>query len=313
GTERGSPSRPPRGPSAPGSVFPGAPSSLPSAPVPSAPIPVPSYRCFKAVMFLSGLLFGSGVIFALCYGQRVLGARLGLAASAGIALPIGLLCGLLTALLRSVGLFTTGLLLGLLLAAAALAVAAPVPPPSPWVPVSTALALALLCALLALRWPKAVTVAATAALGAAAVLVGADYFAEALALVLFVCDRLRRAPAPALCWPGWALLGAWPLLSFLAALLQWRITARGCAHSAGERGTRCPGGLGRGRARGRWDGNGMKMEMRCGQDGMGTGVGTGWGWSRMGKGLRWDEDGVRMAKGLGWELGRGWKLGCRWD
>lgn len=97
---------------------------------------------------------------------------------------------------------------------------------------STALALALLCALLALRWPKAVTVAATAALGAAAVLVGADYFAEALALVLFVCDRLRRAPAPALCWPGWALLGAWPLLSFLAALLQWRITARGCAHSA---------------------------------------------------------------------------------
>lgn len=85
-------------------------------------------------MFLSGLLFDSGAIFVLCYGQRVLGTRLGPAASAGIALPIGLL----SALLHSVGLFTTGLLL-----------ASPVPLPSPWVPLSTALA--LLCALLALR------------------------------------------------------------------------------------------------------------------------------------------------------------------
>lgn len=87
--------------------------------------------------------------------------------------------------------------------------------------------------------------AATATLGAAAVLVGADYFAEALAL--FVRERLRRVPAPVLCWPGWTLLGAWPLLSFLVVLLQWRVTARGCAHSAGERGntrgTSCPRGL----------------------------------------------------------------------
>lgn len=65
--------------------------------------------------------------------------------------------------------------------------------------------------------------------------------------MLFVCEQLRRAPVPVRCWPGWALLGAWALLSFLAELLQWKVTACGCPHSAGERGdmrgTCCPQGL----------------------------------------------------------------------
>uniref|UniRef100_A0A8B9NL95 Transmembrane protein 198 n=1 Tax=Accipiter nisus TaxID=211598 RepID=A0A8B9NL95_9AVES len=195
------------------------------------------YRCFKAIMFLSGLLFGSIVIFLLCYKERVLETQLSLEASAGIALGIGLLCGLVTMLLRSVGLFTTGLLLGLLLATAALVAAAPVlPPPSPWVPAGSLLGLALLCALLALQWPKALTVLSTAVFGAAVVVVCADYFVEALALVLYVYDRLRLAPAGPLCWHSWVLLGAWPALSLLAVLLQWKLTADGVSHTDGERG-----------------------------------------------------------------------------
>ncbi|XP_074421364.1 transmembrane protein 198-like [Larus michahellis] len=190
------------------------------------------YRCFKAVMFLSGLLFGSTVIFLLCYKERVLETELSLEASAGIALAIGLLCGLVTLLLRSVGLFTTGLLLGLLLATAALVTVTPAapPPPSPWVPAGGLLGLALLCALLALRWPKAVTVLATGLCGAAAVVVCADYLAEGPALALYVQQRLRLAPAGALCWRSWALLGAWPALGALHVLLQWKVTARGCSH-----------------------------------------------------------------------------------
>ncbi|KAM6189070.1 transmembrane protein 198-like [Sarcoramphus papa] len=190
------------------------------------------YRCFKAIMFLSGLLFGSIVIFLLCYKERVLETQLSLEASAGIALGIGLLCGLVTMLLRSVGLFTTGLLLGLLLATAALVAAAPVlPPPSPWVPAGSLLGLALLCALLALQWPKALTILSTAVFGAAVVVVCADYFVEALALVLYVYDRLRLAPARPLCWHSWVLLGAWPALSLLAVLLQWKLTADGFSHT----------------------------------------------------------------------------------
>ncbi|NWX94746.1 TM198 protein, partial [Nothoprocta pentlandii] len=190
------------------------------------------YRCFKAIMFLSGLLLGSGVIFALCYKEQVLETQLSVEASAGIALGIGALCGLVTLLLRSVGLFAMGLQLGLLLAAAALLAAEPLGrPQSAWVPAGGALALALLCALLALHWQKVLTVLATAVLGAAALVACADYALEALALVLYVSERLRLAPPRPLCWPAWALLAAWPALSVLGILLQWKLTAHGFSHS----------------------------------------------------------------------------------
>ncbi|KAG7227456.1 hypothetical protein INR49_005270 [Caranx melampygus] len=74
------------------------------------------YRCFKAVLFLTGLMFGSVVIFMLCYKERVMDTQLSVEASVGIGLGIGTLCGLVTMLVRSVGLFMVGLLLGLLVA-----------------------------------------------------------------------------------------------------------------------------------------------------------------------------------------------------
>ncbi|XP_064899475.1 transmembrane protein 198-like isoform X2 [Columba livia] len=220
------------------SVLPCAPEPRPSyEPVPAALCALGSvfglvcgcfgYRCFKATMFLSGLLFGSTVIFLLCRQEREL--QLSLEASATVTAAIGLLCGLLTVLLRAVGLFATGLLLGLLVATAALVTVLP-PPPSPWVTAGMLLGLALLCALLALRWPKAVTILATAAFGAAVVVVCADYLAEGLALVAHITARLQLAPAQALCWHGWLLLGAWPVLSVLGVLLQWRVTASGFSH-----------------------------------------------------------------------------------
>uniref|UniRef100_A0A803XNZ1 Transmembrane protein 198 n=1 Tax=Meleagris gallopavo TaxID=9103 RepID=A0A803XNZ1_MELGA len=187
------------------------------------PFPWCCHRCFKAIMFTSGLLLGSSTIFLLCYKERVLETRLSLEVSAGIALAIGSLCGLVTALLRSVGLFSTGLLLGLLLATAVLAAAAPlVPPLSPWVLVGVLLGPALLCALLALRWPKALTTLATAVLGAAVVVACVDYFVEVFALVLHVSERLRMAAVGQLCWYSWVVLGVWPALSLLGVLLQQR-------------------------------------------------------------------------------------------
>ncbi|KFP18377.1 Transmembrane protein 198-B [Egretta garzetta] len=46
------------------------------------------YRCFKAVMFLTGLMFGSIIIFMLCYKERVLDTQLSVEASVGIGLGI---------------------------------------------------------------------------------------------------------------------------------------------------------------------------------------------------------------------------------
>ena len=196
----------------------------------------PGYRCFKAVLFLTGLLFGSVVIFLLCYRERVLETQLSAGASAGIALGIGLLCGLVAMLVRSVGLFLVGLLLGLLLAAAALLGSAPYyQPGSVWGPLGLLLGGGLLCALLTLRWPRPLTTLATAVTGAALIATAADYFAELLLLARYAVERLRAAPVPPLCWRSWALLALWPLLSLMGVLVQWRVTAERDSHTEGER------------------------------------------------------------------------------
>nr|XP_004662955.1 transmembrane protein 198 [Jaculus jaculus] len=190
------------------------------------------YRCFKAVLFLTGLLFGSVIIFLLCYRERVLETQLSAGASAGIALGIGLLCGLVAMLVRSVGLFLVGLLLGLLLAAAALLGSAPYyQPGSVWGPLGLLLGGGLLCALLTLRWPRLLTTLATAVTGAALIATAVDYFAELLLLGRYVVERLRAAPVPPLCWRSWALLALWPLLSLMGVLVQWRVTTDRDSHT----------------------------------------------------------------------------------
>ncbi|XP_030633750.1 transmembrane protein 198-like [Chanos chanos] len=191
------------------------------------------YRCFKAVMFLSGLMFGSVIIFLLCHKERVLDTQLSVEASAGIGLGIGLLCGLVTMLVRSVGLFMTGLLLGLLLALAALLVTHQFyTPTTVWVPLGALLGSGMLCAVLTLQWQKLFTVLSTAVFGAAIMTVCADYFVEMLALATHVYDCLRLAPdPPPLCWYSWVILGIWPTLSIMGVLVQWKLTAEGFSHT----------------------------------------------------------------------------------
>ncbi|KAJ6656413.1 hypothetical protein lerEdw1_003701 [Lerista edwardsae] len=190
------------------------------------------YRCFKAIMFLSGLLFGSAVIFLLCYKERILDTQLSLEVSAGIALGIGVLCGLVTMLVHSVGLFLTGLLLGLLVATAGLVATEPLYElPSAWVPAGSLLGAALLGAILALRWQKTLTVVSTAVFGGAVLTLCLDYAVENLALGRHVYDRLRLGPSTVLCWCGWAVLATWPVLALMGAVLQWKVTAEGFSHT----------------------------------------------------------------------------------
>ncbi|KAM4883302.1 transmembrane protein 198-like isoform 1-T1 [Thomomys bottae] len=185
------------------------------------------YRCFKAVMFLSGLLSGALVIFLLCHKEQVLETQLSLEVTAGIALGIGLLCGLVTMLVRSVGLFLTGLLLGLTLGIGILLGTEPIyQPPSAWVPAGGLVGLALLGALLTLRWPRPFTVLGTALLGAAVLVACADYFLEGLALGSRLGQRLQALAAlPPLCWYSWVLLGTWPAVGALGVLAQWKLLA----------------------------------------------------------------------------------------
>ncbi|XP_072264547.1 transmembrane protein 198 [Pyxicephalus adspersus] len=190
------------------------------------------YRCFKAIMFLSGLLAGSAVIFLLCYKERILDTQLSLELSAGIALGIGLLCGLVTMLVHSVGLFMTGLLLGLLLAIACLVGLEQVyHPPTAWIPVGIMMGSAMLFAVLTLQWQKLFTVISTATFGAAILTVCTDYFVEMMLLVHYVYDRLRLESTYTLCWFSWVVLVKWPVLSVLGIVVQWKLTAEGFSHT----------------------------------------------------------------------------------
>ncbi|XP_023853238.2 transmembrane protein 198-like [Salvelinus sp. IW2-2015] len=183
-------------------------------------------------MFLSGLMFGSVIIFLLCHKERVLDTQLSVEASAGIGLGIGLLCGLVTMLVRSVGLFMTGLLLGLLLALATLLVTHQFyTPTTVWVPLGVLLGTGMLFAVLTLQWQKLFTVLSTSVFGAAIMTVCADYFVEMLALARHAYQCLRLSPAPSLCWYSWVIVGIWPALSFMGVLVQWKLTAVGFSHT----------------------------------------------------------------------------------
>ncbi|KAM9805079.1 transmembrane protein 198 [Neosynchiropus ocellatus] len=190
------------------------------------------YRCFKAVLFLTGLMFGSVVIFMLCYKERVMDTQLSIEASVGIGLGIGTLCGLVTMLVRSVGLFMVGLLLGLLVGVASLvAMEEFYHPKTVWVPLGILLGSGTLFAVLTLQWQRCFVTLSTATFGSAIITVTVDYFIELFALVHYVYERLRVAPKKPVCWFTWVILGVWPVLALLGVLIQWKVTAEGFSHT----------------------------------------------------------------------------------
>ncbi|XP_055486690.1 transmembrane protein 198-B-like [Leucoraja erinacea] len=190
------------------------------------------YRCFKAIMFLTGLMFGSIVIFMLCYKERVLDTQLSMEASVGIGLGIGILCGLVTMLVRSVGLFMVGLLLGLLVAVSTLLVLEQFyHPRTMWVPIGLLLGAGMFFAVLTLQWQRFFTVLSTAVFGAAVITVTVDYFVEIFLLVQYVYERIKVSPVQPMCWYSWVILGIWPVLTALGVLVQFKITAEGYSHT----------------------------------------------------------------------------------
>lgn len=189
-------------------------------------------------MFLTGLMFGSVVIFMLCYKERVLDTQLSVEASVGIGLGIGTLCGLVTMLVRSVGLFMVGLLLGLLVAVATLVGMEELsdsPPRSVWVPLGVMLGLGMLFAVLTLQWQRLFTTLSTAVFGAAVITVALDYFVELFALVLYMYERIKAETGKPVCWMTWVVLGVWPALTLLGVIIQWKVTAEGYSHTKGKK------------------------------------------------------------------------------
>lgn len=190
------------------------------------------YRCFKMVMFFSGFTLSSAAVLLLYHKEPILDSRLRTETKAGISLGIGVLCGLMTMLVSTVGLLFSGLQLGSLISFAMLVVIGQFHSLTPvWVPLGTILALSIVAAVFMLHWQKFFTVAYTSVFGAALMVLCVDYLLGTFMLPDQVHDMLCEVAPRPFCWFNWVIAGIWPVVSFIGAMVQWRVTARGVSHT----------------------------------------------------------------------------------
>ncbi|XP_033106243.1 transmembrane protein 198-like [Anneissia japonica] len=185
------------------------------------------YRCFKAVMFLVGFMFGAVVVLIICEEEDLLSTG----ANAGIAVGIGLLFGLITMLVQYIGLFMTGFQLGLLIGVSTLIILEQFYHPTTfWFPVGITFGCGVVCALLTLQWQKSMVILSTSITGGSTVVVCLDYFMEMFIMVKYVYDRMRANESISVCWYSWLILAVWPIVAVVGIIVQIRVTGKDYDH-----------------------------------------------------------------------------------
>jgi len=194
------------------------------------------YRCFKALMFLYGFIFGSIVVYLICVEEKVLPEW----SNAAIAMSAGLLFGLITMLVQYVGLFMLGFHTGLLGGLVGLCcVELYYTPPSAWLTLGVLLATGLVFALLTLYFQKSLTIFGSSFYGGAVLMATTDYFIQDSLVLDWIWERVKvdledthidiMATIPQ-CWLAWVIAGIWPLIFLAGLLVQAACTGRGTHH-----------------------------------------------------------------------------------
>lgn len=187
------------------------------------------------VMFLSGFMLSSAFLLLVYSEESKLDSQLGTETKVGIGLGVGVLCGLMTMLVTSMGLFFCGLQLGGVLCLAILVVIGQFHSLNPaWVPLSAISVASILTAVSTLQWQKLFTVIYTSVFGAATLMLCVDYLLGSFILPFQVSDMLRQVVPRPFCWFNWAITGIWPAMSLMGVLVQWRCSAKGVSHKEGE-------------------------------------------------------------------------------
>ncbi|XP_076464920.1 transmembrane protein 198-like isoform X2 [Babylonia areolata] len=185
------------------------------------------YRFFKAVMFLTGFIFASILVYTICQEEDALPPE----GNIGVAVGAGILCGLVTMLIQYVGLFLTGFDFGVALGMGGLIVVEQFThPETKWIPIGVLVGVGLVFAVLGLKFQKAVTILGTSVLGGALMVTCLDYFIEQAAMLQYTWDRIKGDHSTAVCWYSWVILGCWPFCLLVGVLVQWRITGMGIDH-----------------------------------------------------------------------------------
>ncbi|XP_054156563.1 transmembrane protein 198-like [Oppia nitens] len=199
------------------------------------------YRCFKAVLFLTGFAFGTTVIYMICTAENLLPMY----GNIGVSVVAGLLFGLITVLVVYVGLFMLGFHLGLIANCAILIVIYLLepyidsvdPPNSVWILFALFMSSGLTGACSTLYFQKGCTILATVFYGSSLTLICLDYFIENFKLIYWFRDKLRDGQTlyesvgvtqtTSLCLISWIVLSLWPICVVKGLIVQWCLTGRG--------------------------------------------------------------------------------------
>lgn len=189
------------------------------------------YRFFKAIMFLTGFIFGSVLVYMILLEQNILPPE----GVLGCAVGAGILLGLVTMLIQQTGLFLTGFSLGVAVVAVILVVVEQfVHTGSKWIPIGVFLSLGIIFGILSLKFQKILTVIGTSVIGAAIGLAGIDYFVEHCHMTLYLWDRVLAEESSRLCWFSWLMFALWPVCAAVGVFIQWKFTSYGVDHRLGK-------------------------------------------------------------------------------
>lgn len=181
-------------------------------------------------MFLTGFISGAVVLYIVCQEEELLSTQL----NAVVAVVAGLLFGLITMLVIYLGLFMTGVHLGVLIALIVLIIVEFFYHPSTtWISVGIIFGIGLFFALVTLKFPKGCTILSTSLFGGALVATAIDYFVEKFGMLMYVWDRIKVMESDTPCWFSWLILGVWPFMLCVGLFVQWKITSQDYDHTEG--------------------------------------------------------------------------------
>lgn len=184
------------------------------------------------VMFFSGFALSSAAALLFYCSEPILDSQLRPETKAGISLGVGVLCGLVTLLVSSIGLVISGLQLGSLLSLAILVIIGQFHSLTPvWVSLGSVLALSIVTAVFTLHWQKFFAVVYTSVSGGAIMMLCVDYLLGTFMLPDQVHDILSEVAPRPFCWFNWVITGIWPVMSFIGLAVQWSVSARGLSHT----------------------------------------------------------------------------------
>lgn len=190
------------------------------------------YRFLKMVMFFSGFTLSSAATLLLYHSEPILDSQLRTETKAGISLGVGVVCGLVTMVVSTIGFLVSGLQLGSLLSFAILVIIGQFHSLTPaWASLGTILALSIVTAVLTLHWQKFFAVVYTSVFGAAVMMLCVDYLLGTFMLPDQVHDILSEVVPRPFCWFNWIITGIWPVMSFIGLTVQWKVSARGVSHT----------------------------------------------------------------------------------